>query len=134
MRGYTLPWPSFRDAGEGPNVINGSVIWRVATPSSVSGYAVLVPQLRRPVGAAESAALRHHGSGDQTATCNGETADGSEDSLRLSCGCGAAVVPGVPGLLSHTAALEASATGLPAPPRPALADPAAAVRPPGHDL
>ena len=86
------------------------------------------------VGAAETAVLRHHGSGDQTSTHNGETADGSIHCSPVRCGCGAAVLPGVPGILSHTAGLEASATSGPPASRLALANPTVALRLVVHDL
>src|SRR5437764_14057557 len=86
-----------------------------------------------PIGAAETAVLRHPDSGDQTTTGNGGTADEADEGL--TCGDDdAAVVFAMPGSLSHTAGLEASATGGAAAPCLALADPAVGHRPVVHDL
>src|ERR1700737_3127696 len=86
------------------------------------------------VGAAETAVLRHPGSGDQTATRNGESADGSIYCLLVWRGCRAAIIPGMLGSLSHTAGLEASATSCPPASRLALANPTVALRLIVHDL
>src|SRR6266446_2649754 len=84
--------------------------------------------------AADKAVLRHHGSGDQTSTPNGETAHGSVYAARTCCDQGTAIVYAVPGSLSHAPDLETSTTSRPARPRSALAAATAALGLAVHDL
>src|SRR6266852_3485360 len=86
-----------------------------------------VAQLKKPF----SAII---GSGDQTSTCNGETAYGSVYASRSSGDQGAAIVFGVLGSLSHAPGLETSTASRPARPRRALAAAAAALGVASHDL